>query len=58
MSLLHLAKLFLLVYSWNFSYFQTEHINAHTLFLNHAAEAVTALSEHKAGLLASRVTLD
>lgn len=50
MSLLHLAKLFLLVYSWNFSYFQTEHINAHTLLLTHAAEAMT-------DLLASRVTL-
>lgn len=52
MSLLHLAKLFLLVYSWTF-YLSRLDINAYTLFLTHVAKASIALLEDRANWFAS-----
>lgn len=55
MSLLHLAKLFLLVYSWTF-YLSRLDINAYTLFSTHVVKALIASSEDRASWLASLVT--
>lgn len=56
MSLLHLAKLFLLVYSWNF-HLSRLNINAHILFLTQTVKTITALPEHRADSFASCLTL-